>query len=228
MTCGDQIPQDLKLKCYEVVLQLAAKQFEDKETKHCIIKFVKSVTHVLTEEEILPYMGQLVPLLLDSAALFRPKVKFVIKMLLGKIGYDRVSQYFPEKDRPLLDYVVKSARRKKKPKTFGHRRFTEDMDDDDRLKQRWTTIREQLPKEFHFLHPSEIPKQPKKRVAAELAEFKTTADDRLIIREDMDVEGSSKSKDRQKRPRGDDEPVMSKKRRTNEDGVVITQSAANW
>jgi hypothetical protein len=55
-------------------------------------------------------------MLMSYASTFRAKVKFVIKILLGKVGYEKLDAFFPSEHKALLDYVTKDSKKKKKPK----------------------------------------------------------------------------------------------------------------
>lgn len=152
---------------------------------------------------------------------FKSKARIIITLLLLLVGYDALDKVFPEQHKALLQYITKESKKKKKPRT--HRKRNERHDDDERV-QKVSTKRDAMPSENHFLHPSEIPRAAKKRVLEAEEEFRMNLDNQMVISEPAST--SLKPGKREREEPSTDGPT--KKKKTADSGVVITQSGSDY
>lgn len=81
-----------------------------------------------------------------------------------------------------------------------------------------------MPNEYHFLHPSEIPRAAKKRVLEAEEEFKFNLDNQMVISEPATSAVTPGKRDRESATT----EGPSKKKKTGDSGVVITQSGSDY
>ena len=59
---------------------------------------------------------------------FKSKSRIIVSLLLGLVGYDALDRVFPEQHKALLNYITKTSKKKKKPRT--KHRFEEKDDEE--------------------------------------------------------------------------------------------------
>lgn len=87
-----------------------------REVVKTCLDLTRTVVRILDADRIAAELPELLPALFrwsgDSKNRFRQKVRTIVVFLVRKVGQQRVAEFIPESDRPLLHAILKKERKK--------------------------------------------------------------------------------------------------------------------
>ena len=230
-----EIEQDNCVYNISTVIVLLLKD-PSKEVVRSALKFLKTVIPIMSETSANSIAESIVKGLFfnkdEITSALKNYVKFVIEKMLRKNGFEFLDRIFPVEHKKLLHHVLKESKKKSKKRKENKKEGDDDnveMNIDGQEKERVEEEKSEMPREYHFLNPLDLPATKKvKKIQKKKSEFEMS-DDKFVINEsDKDEEDSDGEAPVKKRKIGDNSSaVKAEKNKKKGKPVAFVQYSAD-
>lgn len=200
---ASDVEQDNCIYTISTVVVLLLKD-SSKEVVRSALKFLKTVVPLMSETSANAIADSVVKGLFHNKEeitnALKNYAKFVIEKLIRKIGFEGVDKVFPAEHKKLLHHVLKESKKKNKKRKVSKKEKDEEgmeMNIDGEYKEKTAEIREETPREYHFMNPLDLPATKKvKKVVQKKPDFETSDEKFIINEDDADSDGEAPVKKR--------------------------------